>query len=61
MTVAMGDDRLSGEPVSVLIKRHVRRIGMESAKFSGHSLRAGFVTSAAPAGCPTERQLHPAA
>lgn len=46
-------DRLSGEAVSALIKRHVRGIGMDPAKFSGHSLRAGFVTSAARAGIAT--------
>ena len=47
------DDRLSGEAVSALIKRHVRKISLEPAKFSGHSLRAGFVTSAARAGIAT--------
>ncbi len=46
-------DRLSGEAVSVLIKRHVGKIGLDPAKFSGHSLRAGFVTSAARAGIAT--------
>jgi integrase len=37
----------------MLIKRHVGKIGLEPAKFSGHSLRAGFVTSAARAGIAT--------
>jgi integrase len=46
-------DRLSGEAVSALIKRHVGEIGFDAAKFSGHSLRAGFVTSAARAGIAT--------
>ena len=46
-------DRLSGEAVSALIKRHVRRIGLDPSTFSGHSLRAGFVTSAARAGIAT--------
>ncbi len=50
---AISGDRLSGEAVSALIKRHVRGIGLEPAKFSGHSLRAGFVTSAARAGIAT--------
>ncbi len=49
----ISSDRLSGEAVSALIKRHVRQIGLEPAKFSGHSLRAGFVTSAARAGIAT--------
>jgi integrase len=43
-------DRLSGEAVSVLIKCHVGKIGLARAKFSGHSLRTGFVTSATRAG-----------
>ena len=47
------DDRLSGEAVSMLIKRHVSRIGLDPPKFSGHSIRAGFVTSAARAGIAT--------
>ena len=46
-------DRLSGEAVSMLIKRHICVIGLEPVKFSGHSLRAGFVTSAARAGIAT--------
>jgi len=50
---AISADRLSGEAVSALIKRHVSVIGLDPAKFSGHSLRAGFVTSAARAGIAT--------
>ncbi len=50
---AISENRLSSEAVSTLIKRHVRGIGLEPAKFSGHSLRAGFVTSAARAGIAT--------
>ena len=30
-----------------LVKRYVRSIGLDPAEYSGHSLRAGFVTSAA--------------
>ena len=30
-----------------LVKRYVREIGLDPADYSGHSLRAGFVTSAA--------------
>jgi integrase len=50
---AVAGDRLSGEAVSALIKRRARGIGLDQAKFSGHSLRAGFVTSAARAGIAT--------
>ena len=42
----------SGRPldpgdVARIVKRHARRIGLEPQEYSGHSLRAGFVTSAA--------------
>ena len=33
--------------VARVVKRHARRIGLDSRAYSGHSLRAGFVTSAA--------------
>ena len=42
--------RLSGEAVSLVIKGRVSAIGLEPDKYSGHSLRAGFATSAATAG-----------
>ena len=42
----------SGHPldpgdVARIVKRHAQRIGLEPREYSGHSLRAGFVTSAA--------------
>jgi integrase len=42
--------RLSGEAVSLVIKDRVSAIGLEPDEYSGHSLRAGFATSAAAAG-----------
>ena len=33
--------------VARLVKRHVEAVGLDPADYSGHSLRAGFVTSAA--------------
>lgn len=33
--------------VARIVKRHARRIGLDPREYSGHSLRAGFVTSAA--------------
>ena len=44
--------RPSGRPmdsgdIARIVKRYVQRIGLDPSKFSGHSLRAGFVTSAA--------------
>lgn len=41
--------RLSTEAVAILVKEHVKRIGLEPKDYSGHSLRAGFITSAAMA------------
>ena len=38
---------LSRSDVPRLVKRYVRSIGLDPAEYSGHSLRAGFVTSAA--------------
>ena len=42
----------SGHPldpgdVARIVKRHARKIGLKPQEYSGHSLRAGFVTSAA--------------
>lgn len=41
---------LSTQAVAVIVKQCVNSIGLESDKFSGHSLRAGLVTSAVQAG-----------
>lgn len=43
-------DRLSGQTVSLIVKEYVAKLGLDPAGYSGHSLRAGFVTSAAQAG-----------
>jgi len=42
--------RLSAQSVGLIVKRRVSEIGLDSARFSGHSLRAGFVTTAAERG-----------
>ena len=42
--------RLSGYAVGSIVKRYVKRIGLDPALYGGHSLRAGLVTSAARAG-----------
>lgn len=44
--------RLSGGAVSIIIKDHVKRMGLSPVKYSGHSLRAGFCSSAAQMGVP---------
>jgi integrase len=42
--------RLSGRAVARIVKKRVATIGRAPHQFSGHSLRAGFATSAAMAG-----------
>jgi len=44
------DNRLTDRSVSQIIKIHAARVGLESTEFSGHSLRSGFLTSAAARG-----------
>ena len=42
--------QLSDHAVALVVKRYAERAGLDSAALAGHSLRAGFVTSAARAG-----------
>jgi integrase len=48
-------DRLSREAVASIIKQRVKSLGRDASRYSGHSLRAGFVTSAALSGVPAWR------
>jgi len=45
--------RLSSEAVAVIIKKLAKNVGLDPKQFSGHSLRAGYVTDAARRGQPT--------
>ena len=45
-------DPLSAAAVATIVKQRVAQIGLDPARYSGHSLRAGFATSAAAAGLP---------
>jgi integrase len=47
--------RLSGHGVGRVVKKYTKATGLTVEDFSGHSLRAGFVTSAARAGEPERR------
>jgi integrase len=49
----IGPERLSPEAVAVIIKCRAKTVGLDPALYSGHSLRAGFATSAATIGMPT--------
>ncbi len=43
-------ERLTDRSVANIVKAHAERVGLDPALFSGHSLRAGFLTSAAKRG-----------
>lgn len=47
--------RISGEAVSHVVKTRIAAAGYDPTLFSGHSLRAGFATSAAQAGASTHK------
>lgn len=40
------DARLTDRSVATIVKAHAKAAGLDEAQFSGHSLRAGFVTTA---------------
>lgn len=46
----VGDGRLTGQVVALVLKAYAAAAGLNAADISGHSLRAGLVTSAAMAG-----------
>ena len=48
-------DSLSARAVAEVVKTYAERAGLEPRDFAGHSLRAGFVTSAAERGRRAER------
>ena len=49
----VGGERLSGEAVSLVVKKRLAAANIDPTGFSGHSLRAGFSTSAVQAGVST--------
>jgi site-specific recombinase XerD len=42
--------RLYDRSVANIVKAHAERVGLDPSEFSGHSLRSGFLTSAAARG-----------
>jgi integrase len=50
---SVGAASLSDRAVSDILKQRTRAAGLNGEEYSGHSLRAGFATSAAIAGVPT--------
>jgi hypothetical protein len=43
-------DRLAARSVAFLVKAYASRLGLDADAFAGHSLRSGFLTSAAVCG-----------
>ena len=52
---ALRPTRLTGHAVAIAVKNYAKAAGLSADTLSGHSLRAGFVTSAARAGEPERR------
>jgi integrase len=46
----VSDGPLADDSAARIVKRYARRVGLEAAAFAGHSLRSGFLTSAAESG-----------
>jgi site-specific recombinase XerD len=51
------DRRLSGEAVRRIVKMHAAKLGLDPANFGAHSLRAGFLTSAAARGASVFKMM----
>jgi site-specific recombinase XerD len=49
--------RLSARAVAEFVKAYARRAGLKAANFSGHSLRSGFLTSAAARGASVFKMM----
>jgi integrase len=47
---AVGTEALSAQSVATIVKEYARKAGLDADEYSGHSLRAGLITSAAKAG-----------
>jgi len=52
----VAETRLSGKAIALVVKRAAERAGLDPGAYGGHSLRAGFVTTAAANGA-TERAI----
>jgi integrase len=46
----VGEAALSPQSVALIVKGYAKKAGLDAANYSGHSLRAGLITSAAKAG-----------
>ena len=44
---AVGGARLTAQSVALVVKALAAKVGLEASRYAGHSLRSGFLTSAA--------------
>lgn len=49
----VADVALSAQAVALVVKERAKAVGLDPAKFAGHSLRSGLVTSAVQLGVPS--------
>lgn len=49
------DGGLTGQAVTRMVKKHIQAAGLDPGPYSGHSLRAGFVTAASAGGAPGDK------
>lgn len=43
----VGDSRLSAQTIALIVKEYASRAGLDWERYAAHSLRSGFLTSAA--------------
>jgi site-specific recombinase XerD len=46
----VSDEAVADDSAARIVKRYARRVGLDPASYAGHSLRSGFLTSAAESG-----------
>jgi integrase len=51
------DKRLSAQSVNNIVKEHAGKLGLDASTFGAHSLRAGFLTSAAAKGASVFKMM----
>jgi site-specific recombinase XerD len=51
-------DRLPAQSVADIVKAYAERVGLDPALFAGHSMRSGFLTSAAKRGASIFKMMH---
>ena len=52
---SVGKTGITAQYVSIILKEHAERVGLDSEALSAHSLRSGFITQAIRAGKPERR------